>query len=106
MSENLSDHRRVFDTGESLPRERSECFGYYLDETGIFATFIGLLEGLLVAYSVEKLDSVGILINSNQQTLYNLLFLLNVDSGEMPKFSRKGVFQQNRPKAVIRDAQI
>ena len=27
----LLDHRRVFDTGESLPREHSERFGYYLD---------------------------------------------------------------------------
>ena len=39
MSENLSDHRRVFDAGN------------YLDETGTFATFISLLKGLLVAVS-------------------------------------------------------
>jgi hypothetical protein len=28
VSENLLDHHRVFDASESLPRERSECFGH------------------------------------------------------------------------------
>jgi hypothetical protein len=28
MRQNLPDDHRVFDTGESLPRERSECFGH------------------------------------------------------------------------------
>ena len=28
MGENLLNDRRVFDAGKSLPRERSECFGY------------------------------------------------------------------------------
>ena len=28
MGENLLDDRRIFDAGESLPRERSDCFGH------------------------------------------------------------------------------
>lgn len=32
----LLNDRRVFDTGESLPRERSECFGYDPDITTTF----------------------------------------------------------------------
>ena len=32
----LLNDRRVFDTGESLPRERSECFGY---DPGITTAF-------------------------------------------------------------------
>jgi hypothetical protein len=42
------------------------------------------------------------LINPNQQTLCNLLFLLNVGFDEMLKFQQKGVFQQNRPVPAIR----
>jgi len=30
MGQNLTDHHWVFDAGESLPRERSECFGHDL----------------------------------------------------------------------------
>jgi hypothetical protein len=33
VGENLVDDQGVFDTGESLPRERSECFGYDFDST-------------------------------------------------------------------------
>ena len=33
VGEYLVDDQRVFDTGESLPRERSECFGYDFDST-------------------------------------------------------------------------
>ena len=50
VSKYLMDHLWVFDTGN------------YLDETGTFATFIGLLEGLLMAYSVEKLQILETLI--------------------------------------------
>ena len=32
----LLNDRQVFDTGESLPRERSECFGYDPDITTTF----------------------------------------------------------------------
>ena len=39
MIQNFLNGRRVFDIGD------------YLDETGTFATFIGLLEGLLMAGS-------------------------------------------------------
>jgi len=38
MSEYLADHLRVFDAGKSLPRERSECFGYNPDLTAAFTT--------------------------------------------------------------------
>jgi hypothetical protein len=55
------------------------------------------------AYSVEKLGFAGKLINSGQSAQVNSLFLLNIDFVEMPKFPRKGVFQQNRP---IADAQL
>jgi len=30
MRQDLPDHHRVLDAGESLPRERSECFGHDL----------------------------------------------------------------------------
>jgi len=43
----LVNNCRVFNAGNSL------------DETGTFTTFIGLLEGLLMAYSVEKLLFFG-----------------------------------------------
>jgi len=33
VGEYLVDDHRVFDTGESLPRERSECFGYDFERT-------------------------------------------------------------------------
>jgi len=47
--ENVFHHHWDLDAGESLNRERSECLGYYLDEPGTFAMFIGLPEGLLMA---------------------------------------------------------
>ncbi len=43
VGEYLPDHRRVFDTGD------------YPDETGIFTTCIGLLEGLLMAESSSSI---------------------------------------------------
>jgi len=36
MGENLLNDRRVFDVGESLPRERSECFGDHLHTATAF----------------------------------------------------------------------
>jgi hypothetical protein len=30
VRQNLLDHQRIFNAGKSLPRERSECFGYHL----------------------------------------------------------------------------
>ena len=34
----FADHLRIFDAGKSLPRERSECFGYNPDVTTAFTT--------------------------------------------------------------------
>ena len=57
---------------------------------------------MLTTYCVEKLTSSEMLINFGQLTRANLLFLLNVDFSEMPRFSVKGVFQHHRPEADIR----
>ena len=36
VGENLLDHHRVINAGESLPRERSECFGHDLHRPAAF----------------------------------------------------------------------
>jgi hypothetical protein len=36
MGENLLNDRRVVDAGESLPRERSECFGHHFHRAAAF----------------------------------------------------------------------
>ena len=62
----------------------------------------GVLEGLLLAYSVEKLfffrnsDKFGDIRQRKS------LFLLKHISAEMPEMTDKGVFQQNRPEAAPR----
>jgi hypothetical protein len=33
VRQNLLNDHRILDAGKSLPRERSECFGYHLDGT-------------------------------------------------------------------------
>ncbi len=51
MCKYLLDHCRVFDTGESLPREHSERFGYYLDSaTASYASC-----NIDIEYSLEVL---------------------------------------------------
>ncbi len=55
-----------------------------------------------MTYSVEKLGSSGNSVNSGELDYANSLFLLVGVSAETPKNRRKGVFQQNRPKADLR----
>jgi len=57
------------------------------------------LEEPLVAYCVEKLVIARISFISDEMPRSISLFLLSRVSAEIPKFSRKGVFQHNRPKA-------
>ena len=47
MGEYLLNNRRVFDTSESLPRERSECFGYDLDITTALSAGFDIPQGTL-----------------------------------------------------------
>ena len=61
------------------------------------------LEGLLMAYSVEKLGSFANSINFGNLSVCNSLFLLRHVSAGTSENRRKGVFQQNRPKAAIGD---
>jgi hypothetical protein len=42
MRQDLPDHHRIFDAGESLPREQSECFGHDLHRTAAGLTGLNI----------------------------------------------------------------
>jgi hypothetical protein len=89
VSEYLSDHRRVINTGGQI------------NGTAAFGAKTSFLEGLLLAYCVEKLVSCGIRVNRRKLPGSNLLFLLNRVSAGTSEIRRRGVFQHNRPGAAI-----